>query len=296
MNVLVALFAAIGVASCTVDIQDRPGRSCDPTHACTHGRVCVNAICLDPSADASSPADASTAADGSTPADASLRDASTSPISCSTATVAFCEDFERGRLPSRPGERTATVAADLVIDSTFAHSGSRSLHARGHAATAGGEVEAFLIDGASSPPISAGIFVRAYIYVPAYPALPASVFLASAPDSAFTVIIRADGSFGSGIQWYANPSANMLKASSVKLMPSTWTCVEWQIESAGMSSRTHVWIDGQPLVDLDLFPTRIPAFTELDVGPLISPTIDEGPYEMWIDSVAADTQRIGCRD
>jgi hypothetical protein len=75
----------------------------------------------------------------------------------------------------------------------------------------------------------------------------------------------------------------------------TWICMEWMF--AGGSNEARLWWDGverPKLHVMGLAPQfAMPVFRELFIGWAIYQNIEAG-FEVWIDEIAIDAQKIGC--
>jgi hypothetical protein len=145
-----------------------------------------------------------------------------------------------------------------------------------------------------------GFFARAWVYIPSQSPI--------AADNSFSLMeIRQDsGDFlGVGLQvqasrslisnWTATPNASAL--SDLPFPRERWTCVEWQV-TYGAAGASTAWIGdaANPAAALESTNTApSPPYTSFILGAFFASNNTAQPaFDLWIDDVVLDKQRIGC--
>jgi hypothetical protein len=199
---------------------------------------------------------------------------------CADAGYIFCDDFEEGTL----GKWVTLDGAS--VDSTFACSGSKSLHMQQHVNNPTGQIYELVISHSGQLPDHA--FVRTFVRFAVTPN----------PDVAFLQLYET--STTRGVQEEVN--AGTFGGQNYNFSPHlTWggvparigqcDCVE--IEVTHQDAGIGVSVNGQRVSNAP-FPT-LPKFDQLVLGfssnPTQSTSYDE---EAWYDDVAYDDKPIGC--
>ncbi len=92
----------------------------------------------------------------------------------------------------------------------------------------------------------------------------------------------AGGEFGSEGDRSAHPNVDQ------------WTCLEWSFSAA--PSEARFWNDGNEVsyLHIDTERSEVPVFQSLAVG--FAKYQTTGAFQVWVDEVAFDSQRIGCNN
>lgn len=226
------------------------------------------------------------------------------------ATV-FCDGFE-DQTSTTPSGRWSVVAKDcsgtgtVSVDSTAAHSGSKSIRADG----GGGYCNhVFLDDAADVPAAGPDIFGR--FWVTHTTPLPAGhvTFMAMTDAANGGTSLRLGGQNGA-LMWNRESDDATLPdqspagvAQSVPLPVNTWTCVEFEVNEA--SGDISTWVNGTSVPGLteDGVPTASvddqwlsqpgwrPRLTDLRLG---WESYGGDTDTLWFDDVALSSARIGC--
>ncbi len=277
-------------------------------------------------------------ADG-TVADGTLGDAlgDAARQSCPSGAT-LCEDFESyadGATQLAPKWEVYTFSAALKVDSTKPHAGTRALHVN---TPSGASHFADIIkqsqDGTAVIPRSH--FGRVMIWAATIPDGPNgshwSVTQASGPTAdnpmaglkysnggqfGFLFVgysrrdtrpLNPDGGFalrsGGSEPGDPPPINDCAKRSTTEVFPlRKWVCWEWKTDAA--NNETHLWVDGKPITDLDVFGRgdTCVGMTNAVVwqGPVLFNKFILGfdtyqtspPEEMWFDDLAIGPDRMG---
>lgn len=227
--------------------------------------------------------------------------------SCEGSTALFCEDFDQLPVGAATSPRWSTEQAmgALAIDATQVRAG-HSLHV-----STMGNGRARMIVPIAPPGNS--MFGRMYAYVEAFPTAPAyahyTLVEARGPNNVAGAAVRP---IGGQYATNPNPPANLFGPGSdggasgdwcdwneaAPAVAGRWVCYEWQLDAS--ANQIAVWIDGVAKPELTTGPARHPSFVFPDFTQIwfgwwlyqASPTPDA--YNVWIDDVVVDTQRVGC--
>lgn len=101
--------------------------------------------------------------------------------------------------------------------------------------------------------------------------------------------------------YYLSSTVDCEQNSLATLPLRQWVCIEWQFD--GPKNTMRFWIDGQPVNDLTVTDPRsgcggtwpAPAFERLDLGWYNVSAENGVPFDMWIDDVAFDVNRVPCQ-
>jgi Cip1-like, core domain/Cellulose binding domain len=229
---------------------------------------------------------------------------------CPGATV-FCEGFE-DQAGSVPSGRWSVSTPDcsgtgtVTIDSTVAHTGSKSVRVDGGSTYCN---HVFIADEADLPAAGPDVFVR--FWVRHTTPLPTShvTFLAMNDAAGGNTAVRLGGQNGA-LMWNRQSDDATLPdqspagvAQSRALPVNTWECVEFEISQPTGQIRT--WLngmsvpglteDGVPTPDIDdqwlSNPSWRPRLTDLKLG---WESYAGGSDTLWFDDVALSSARIGC--
>jgi hypothetical protein len=235
---------------------------------------------------------------------------------CEAASVLLCEDFESGTIDSTRWKNHQSAPA---IDSMQAARGSKALHV--HTGATGGSG----LDTTKIFPRSDGLYYgRMFIYFTALPTAPNyahwTIIGSNAPaDSSDKSEIRVGGQledinkFGVGTDhgptgdWTNLDKDKPVGANAIREVPKNeWICVEWMVDTA--HELTKFWWDGveHPSLattrDVMRYNSNGVKYDLPDLGSVWvgfenynqSKSMQPSSYDVWIDEVALDAQRIGC--
>ena len=277
----------------------------------------------DSATDATPAGDASThdapgGGDGSN-ADASDggRDYSTDPSKfygnsrCAQAGVQLCEDFESGTLD----KATWTVNGNApVIDGVQHARGSKALHI-----TLNGNGLSTIKETKTFPEPKNTYYGRIFVYfnqLPTSPGMPYAhwTFIAGS-GTMVSGEIRVSGQLQNGVNHFGVGTDNRVDPMGTgdwtnsdndpmgmaKPVPAkSWACIEWMHK--GDTNETRFWWDAVEHPSLytsstmhggNNFPYILPQFTNVWVGwQEYQPSTEN--FELWIDEIAIDKERIGC--
>jgi hypothetical protein len=216
----------------------------------------------------------------------------------------LCEDFETGGLNTGTW---STMGAAPTLDTTRAARGERSAHF--HSTDNG----LMLIRTTSIFPVANNnYFGRLFVWFDALPSAPQwAHWTVAGAQGAGEAEIRVGGQFdgeinrfGVGTDHGATGDWTRLDEDSDDPVPvRTWLCVEWQHD--GAADETRMWIDGVERTSLRTAPDDhggddaeeylMPEFESAWVGFWQYATgVTPEEFDVWIDEVAFDGERIGC--
>lgn len=250
------------------------------------------------------------ACNGGSPSPSPTPTPTATPTSCPGATV-FCDSFE-DQAGTVPSGRWSLAAPDcsgtgtVSIDSTVAHTGSKSVRVNG----GGGYCNhAFIADTADLPAAGPDVFVRFWVRHGTPLATGHVTFLAMNDSANGNTSLRLGGQDGA-LMWNRQSDDATLPdqspagvAQSVALPVNTWECVELEINST--SGHISTWVngtsvpglteDGVPTPDIDdqwlANPNWRPHLTNLRLG---WESYASETDTLWFDDVALSSARIGC--
>jgi len=230
---------------------------------------------------------------------------------CKNSTFALCEDFESGSLDTGTWK---TRGAAPKIETTRAARGKYSAHF--HTDDNG---LAYITQTKTFPAPNDRYYARVFVWFDALP---------TAPDWAHWTISGAQAGTDSsapeiriGGQWNTNDSIELFGVGTdrgvtgdwtnldadpngkPKAVPAkTWACIEWKFD--GTANETQFWWDGVEHPSLATSSTNhggssdpfiLPQFSAMWVGWWLYQAGTTPPsFDVWIDEVAVDYQRIGC--
>jgi hypothetical protein len=207
----------------------------------------------------------------------------------------MCEDFESGSLGqmwsiNKKGDPTHAV------DKTRPGQGAYSLHL-----SFSGNVPGLLkVETSTGLPAAQNKFYgRAFLYLSAILGQHAQVFRASGKlkngDEASYGLDINGGRFNAR---YISPSALNQQHGGIKkgnraAVAGKWLCIEWLFDGAGTS---RFWFDGAEEPSMAVAAGEggwaPPTFSSFEIGH--QNYQDESRYEVWVDSVALGSERVGC--
>lgn len=226
---------------------------------------------------------------------------------CAAANAALCEDFEAGTLPSY----WQTVGTAPVIDTLQAARGTHALHIHLHA-----NGPSYIKESVTFPALASGYYARAFIYFTHLPTTGMTYAHWTAFASSTSLgEIRLSGQYQNGKNLWGVGTDSGSNAAGTgdwttndndpsgapRTIPTgEWMCLEWQHDSA--DDTTRVWWDGVEHASLattatmhggNSNPFAIPDITAAWFGWQEYQTSTQ-EFELWIDELAIDGQRIGC--
>jgi hypothetical protein len=229
---------------------------------------------------------------------------------CADAGLRLCDDFESGALDTA---RWAVTGGNAVALSTAqAARGSRALHI-----TKVGNGAAFIRNASAFPMPGDRYFGRAFFRFVSMPAAPMTYAHWTVLASSGTVVageIRVGGQFQNGKNLLGVGTDNRTQDAGTgdwttndrdfgpqPIPLDTWLCLEWLHD--GTADETRVWWDG---VEHPSLHTTLTVHGGIQATPYVLPTFTNvwlgwaeyqpstQTYELWVDEVALDPQRIGC--
>ncbi|MFT3692682.1 MAG: hypothetical protein QM831_06050 [Kofleriaceae bacterium] len=229
---------------------------------------------------------------------------------CADANVMLCEDFESGTLDTGTWQ---TVGTAPVIDTVQAARGTHALHVHLNANGA-----SYIKETKTFPALKGNYYGRAFVYFAHLPVVSGAFTYSHWTILASTTSIgeiRISGQMQNGKNLFGvgTDSGNNMAGTGdwtnsdadpnnqPRAVPTgEWECLEWQHDST--NNVTHVWWDDVAHPSLDTTasdhggntnPYDIPDITAAWFGWQEYQTSTE-EFEMWVDEIAVDKDRIGC--
>ncbi len=224
---------------------------------------------------------------------------------CGALDVDLCDDFEASALDTS----TWTTRGTVTLDSTLAARGSQSAHFY-----ADGNGFAYITENKTFPAANNTFWGRMFFYIDALPVTPdyAHFTLIEGTGTGDTSRVRVGGQyrkFGVGSDGgptgdWTNIDKDPTQDSAKEVPEKEWVCIEWLYD--GSKNETRFYWDGVEHPSLYTYPGvphggnssaqyLLPQFDEVWVGWWMyqaNPTPNH--YDVWIDEVAIDGERIGC--
>lgn len=228
------------------------------------------------------------------------------PTRCAKLNAQLCEDFESGTLDKTVWEVGGNAP---MIDSGKAMRGARSAHF--HTDMNG---LSFIKEKKTFPAVNNTFWGRMFFYIDALPVTPdyAHFTIIEAAGTGDSSRVREGGQyrkFGVGTDGgpsgdWTNIDADPTKSTAKEIPEKQWMCVEWLYK--GDTNETRFFWDGTEHPSLYTFPKvphganssvayNLPTFDSVWVGWWMyqtNPTPDH--FDVWIDEIAIDKDRIGC--
>jgi hypothetical protein len=247
---------------------------------------------------------------GSSPSPTPTPTPTTTGPPCASATV-FCDGFEdqTGTVPSgRWSVSTPDCSGTgaVSVDSTVAHTGSKSVRVNG----GGGYCNhVFIADAADIPAAGPDVFVRFWVMHNTGLSAGHVTFVAMNDTAAGNTSLRLGGQNGALMFNRQSDDATLPDqspagvAQSLPLPVSTWQCIEFEVNST--SGHISTWVngtsvpglteDGVPTPDIDdqwlAKPGWRPDLTDLRFG---WESYASETDTLWFDDIALSSARIGC--
>ena len=229
---------------------------------------------------------------------------------CAQANVQLCEDFESGQLDAATW---TVVGTKPVIDGAQHARGSKALHIM-----ISGNGASYIRESKTFPALNNTYWGRMFVYFQALPAAPLTYShwtILAASGTGVSGEIRVSGQLQSGTNRFGVGTDNRVDANgtgdwttsdndppgkAAAVPTGQWACIEWLHK--GDTNETRFYWDGLEHPSLHTTPTVhggntnpfiLPQFKSVWVGWQEYQTTTE-PFELWVDEVAIDKERIGC--
>lgn len=230
---------------------------------------------------------------------------------CAGAGLQLCEDFESGALDANTW---TVIGTKPVIDGVQRARGAKALHI-----TVTGNGGSSLRETRTFPALNNTYWGRAFYYFESMPAMPmasAHWTLVAATGTGVSGEIRVGGHLlGSGVNRFGVGTDNRVDPTGTgdwtrfdndptgKPLPvplRQWVCLEWLHQ--GETNETRFFWDGVEHISMhttdfdhggNLNAYVLPKFTTLTIGwQEYQAATDK--FELWVDEIAIDKQRVGC--
>ena len=234
---------------------------------------------------------------------------------CAQAKVQLCEDFESGVLDTATW--TTLGGTKPVIDGVQKARGAKALHF-----TIMGSGQSAIRESRTFPAPNNTYYGRAFVYFASLPT-PTTGFtyshwtMIAATGSQVSGEIRVSGQMQNGMSYWGVGTDNRVDANGtgdwtnsdkdpngkpVAVPTGRWLCIEWMHK--GDTNETRFWWDGVEHPSLYTMPSTphggnptepiiLPQFKNVWLGwAEYQPTME--PFELWLDEIAIDKDRIGC--
>jgi hypothetical protein len=234
---------------------------------------------------------------------------------CAEAHVQLCEDFESGTLDTSTW--TTLGGTKPVIDDLQKARGSKALHF-----TVIGNGQSAIRESKTFPAPNNTYYGRVFVYFGSLPtAMTGFTYshwtMIAATGSQVSGEIRVSGQMQNGMSYWGVGTDNRVDANGTgdwtnsdkdpngKPAPvptGRWLCIEWMHK--GDTNETRFWWDGVEHPSLYTMPSTphggnpaepfiLPQFKNVWLGwAEYQPTTE--PFELWLDEIAIDKDRIGC--
>jgi hypothetical protein len=229
---------------------------------------------------------------------------------CAQANVQLCEDFESGTLDTAIWSVTGTRP---VIDGMQAARGAKALHI-----TQNGNGPSYIKETRTFPAMNNKYWGRMFIYFQSLPGPPmtyAHWTFAAGSGTGVSGEIRLSGQFQNGRNLFGVGTDNRVDPNGtgdwttsdndpagqpVAVPLHQWLCIEWLHDGAANETRFYWDATEHPSLHTtasmhggNTNPYDLPMFTNVWVGwDEYQPSTET--FEMWIDEIAIDKERIGC--
>ena len=226
---------------------------------------------------------------------------------CAQANTVICDGFEAQSPGDQPDSGLWHVVTNpgntIEVSNTRAARGSQSLHIHSPVT---GSIGATIRTSRGFPAPSNTIYGRLFLYLDAAqaPGGHNTVVRASGAASNGSNLIQFGAMFHNYVANWGGPGADNGGYSQTAFPVKKWVCLEWAHK--GDEAELNVWADGASIFVMTnnwvqgnqrLQGPKI-AYNELDIGWEVYEHFDDdlnsGTYEVYIDEIAVDYQRIGC--
>jgi hypothetical protein len=226
---------------------------------------------------------------------------------CASLGAQLCDDFEAATLDAQ-----WTASGAVSLDTAEKARGNKSLHL--HIV---GQNWATITETRTFPEMKNHFFGRLFFRATAIPT--------TNPSAAHWTLVAGSGNGTSEIReggivgkWGTGTdnqgaggtgdwtNADNDPAGNPKPVPSnTWACIEWEYD--GANNETRFWWDGVEHPSMHTtstlhggtqsVPYLLPQFTNVKIGwMLYQAPVNPTTFDIWIDEIAIDAQRIGCNN
>jgi len=229
---------------------------------------------------------------------------------CANSGFLLCEDFES---PPLDKATWSTAGKAPVVDTAEHARGAHALHV-----TMNGKGMSAISEKRTFPAPKDAYFGRMFVKFKTLPLPPAMTYahwtILAASGTAVPGEIRVGGQLQSGKNLFGVGTDNRTDGGTgdwtnsdhdpdggPRAVPTDeWMCIEWRHD--GSANETQFWWDGVPHPSLsttetthggEKVPYVLPQFTSVWFG--WAEYQDSGvPFDLWIDEIAIDVERIGC--
>lgn len=238
---------------------------------------------------------------------------------CAASQLAVCDSFEASGSGAALDANVWTVEvsgveAQIALDTHRAARGSGSVHVH---VSQGGYRHAMLVHKKLFPVANNTFFGRAFVYLDgAAPQEHFTLFSASGtlPEASAPTYVRYGGELGllaanyvgnGQMQHAGAPMADGSWIDTTAVPTGRWTCMEWEFK--GDTNEMHFWLDGVDVPRLAVVGQSnecckgqvwtAPPYDRVALGWEAYKTAQDATqtgYDLWLDEIALDTQRIGC--
>jgi hypothetical protein len=196
-------------------------------------------------------------------------------------------------------QKAVSGGGTIEVVSTMARRGRKSLHIR----TPAGPSETYLHESKTFPAMGNAFYGRLFFTFDRRPAAFVHWNVVEGRGTGNNNRIRYGGinnmSFGNwflfNIQRLGANETGRDDDADPPIPARTWVCMEWMFD--GTANEARLWRDGveRPKMHVTGLDPQfaMPTFHDLFIGWAIYQNIEAG-YEVWIDSIALDSQKIGC--
>jgi hypothetical protein len=236
------------------------------------------------------------------------KDAAVDSEAGATCPYRLCETFEgtaEGAIPA--GWEKVASTGSIGVVSGMANRGSRSLHVLAPS----GSYETYIRHTKSFPVPDDTFYGRLFLRIAARRHAPMNILhwtVFEARGSNSNNRVRYGGienGFAMTNAWLFNVETMGMGEKGidddpdVQTNPGRWYCAEWMYKGTAGANESRLWVDGAERPKMHVTGSTfdgiyaMPTFNSLYVGWAIYQPMD-GPYEVWIDDVAIDAQKLGC--
>jgi hypothetical protein len=210
---------------------------------------------------------------------------------CATTQARLCDGFETEALDGQwtPGAESGLV----MVDTTRAYRGTRSLHAHTNAVPAGSVSSAGLYESRTFPQATP-VYVRVWAY------------LASPFPGGFNQLVNFVDNGTTGISFsikngfpvlnaYTSPIAYH-ESTTVPVPVDRWTCLQFDIGQGAPTGDAHLFVDGAEVSDAVGHDVSTTAMRGVLFGLDFISDSGTPAADLWLDEIAVGDKPIGCAD
>ena len=227
--------------------------------------------------------------------DPNVGDANSTPAA-PTCAYTLCENFESAKVGGVPDPNIWAVSLDtntdvLAVSTTEVQQGNNALHI--HVDNGNGK-HAMIMNKSAFPFAKDMFWGRAYVYFGSTLPTNHTTYVAAGPNPNPYEWIRYS-TFGGNLG--GNDSGPDNSATTNKAAPiKAWTCLEWQFD--GPNQVAHYFLDSNTLTTLNIEKSGNSnniKFAEIELGfELYEQSGSASGWDMYLDNIALDANRIGC--